>query len=149
VAAILDGPVITVHLENTLCVGVPSAGDTVGNFARGFTALLLCGPSFDHERLSDMREVEVIVEIGCGPDSSDLDSPVVRGRMLNEIRLLSVFEVALDIFTEPGLIPFDGEMIVGLTPDQIGGYRALSQEGIGSDVLAQDVDGFRGAEWPS
>jgi hypothetical protein len=30
---------------------------------------------------------------------------------------------------------------VGLAPDQVGGYRALGKKGIGSDVLAPDVDG--------
>jgi len=66
---------------------------------------------------------------------------VVRGCILNEIRLLSILEVEREVFEESGLISFDGEMIVGLAPDQIGGYPALGKKGIGSDVPAPDVDG--------
>jgi hypothetical protein len=88
-----------------------------------------------------MGKVEILVELGCDPDASDLDAPVVRGCMLNEIRLLSILEVEREVFEESGLISFDGEMVVGLAPDQIGGYRALGKKGIGSDVLAPDVDG--------
>jgi hypothetical protein len=94
VTAILNGPVAPVNGEDTLWIGLlcRSTGDAVGDFARAYTALFLCRVPFDDERLSDVGKVKVVVEFGCGPDLSDFDSSMVRGRILNEIRLLPILE---------------------------------------------------------
>jgi len=47
---------------------------------------------FDGEGLPDEGEVKVVVEFGGGPDLSDFDSSMVRGRRLNKIGLLAVLE---------------------------------------------------------
>lgn len=144
-AAILYAPVATVNLEHTLGVGLfrRSTGDAVSDFGRALAALLLYGLPFNHESLSYMGKVEVVVEFGGGPDLSDLYSPVVGRRILNEIRFLPVAEVEFDIFHESGLVSFGGEMILGLTVDEVVGYRALGEKGIGSDILALNVDSIK------
>ena len=94
VATVLDAPVASVDLENTRWVGFSwfSAGNAVGDFGRALTAFLLHGVPFDDERLSHVGEVEVVIEFGRSPDLSDLDPSVIRGRALNKIRFLPVFE---------------------------------------------------------
>ena len=53
-------------------------------------------------------------------------SAMIRRGVINEIWLLSVPEIELDVCKERGLVPFDGEVIVGLTfSDQIVGEVAL------------------------
>lgn len=95
VAAVLDGPVLAVNLENTLRVGLIGGftGDTVGDFKRTGATLLVSSVSLDDESLSDVREVEVVVEFGGGPDLSGFDASVIRGRMLNEMRFPPIPEV--------------------------------------------------------
>ena len=87
--AILNGPVTPVHLQDPLGVGLLgwAAGNPVGNFTRAEATLLLCRVPFDDERLPDVRKIKVVIEVGGGPDLAGFDSPMVRGRMLNEIRL--------------------------------------------------------------
>ena len=94
VTAILNGPVTTINIEDTLWVSLLRrwTGDAVSDFTRADAALLLYRVSFDEERLSDVRKVKVVIEFGGGPDLSDFDSSMVGGRILNEIRLLPVLE---------------------------------------------------------
>jgi hypothetical protein len=94
-AAILDGPVATINVKDTLWVSLlhRSTGDAVGDLTRANTTLFLCSVRLDEEGLSDVGKVKVIVDLGCGPDLSDFDSSMVGGgRMLNEIRLLAVLQ---------------------------------------------------------
>ncbi len=92
--AILNGPVAAINIEDTLWVSLlrRSTGDAVSDFTKADAALFLYRASFDEERLSDVGEVEVVIEFGVGPDLSDFDSSMVGGRILNEIRLLPVLE---------------------------------------------------------
>ena len=146
VAAILDAPMAAVNVENTLCVGLLrcSTGDAVGDFTGAFAVLFLYGLPLDDESLSDMRKVEVVVEFGCGPDFSSFDSPMVRGRIINEIGLLPVLEVQLDVFKESGLVSFDGEVIMRLTfLNQVVGYVALGQQSISGNILVLNIDGIK------
>ena len=93
-ATILDSPVATIDVEDMLwiCLLCRSAGDAVSDFTRAGAGLFLGSVPFDEERLSDMGEVKVAVNFGGGPDLSDFDSSMVRGRRLNEIGLLSILE---------------------------------------------------------
>ena len=125
--AVLDAPVATVDFEQTLRPGFVrrSARDAIGDLARAFAALLLHGVPFNNESLTHMGKVEVAVEFGGGPYLPDFDAPVIRGIILDEIRFLPVFEGEGDVLKERGLIPFNGEVVMGLTFDQIVGYGAL------------------------
>jgi hypothetical protein len=98
---------------------------------------------FDHERLPHVGKVEIAVEFGCRPDLPNLDAPVIRGIIRDEVRSPSVFEEELDILMERWLILLDGKVVVGFTVDEVVGYRALGEKGIGSDVLALNSDSIK------
>ena len=89
VTAIFNGPVAPIHLEDALGIGLlgRSTGDAVSHFARALAILFVYELSFDDERLSDVGEIKVAVELGGGPDLSGFDSSMVRGRSLSEIWL--------------------------------------------------------------
>ena len=88
-----------------------------------------------------MGKVEVPVQCGRRPDLPQLDAPVIRGIIHDEVRFPSVFEEELDVLVERSLVPLDGEVVVGLAPDEVVGYRALGEKGIGGNILALDFDG--------
>ena len=92
--AILNGPVAPVHLQDPLGVGLlrRSAGNAVGDFTRADPRLFLGRVPFDDEGLSDVGKVQVAIELGGRPDLAGFDSPMVRGRILNEIGLLPILE---------------------------------------------------------
>jgi hypothetical protein len=91
-----------------------------------------------------VREVDIVIEFGCGPYFSGFDPPMFRRCKINEIWFLAVLEVELDVLKECGLVLFNGEVIVCLTLlNQVVGDMALGQEGIGGDILALDIDGIK------
>ena len=146
VTAILDGPVTSVDREDTLGIGLlrRSTGDAVGDFRRDFAAFFVYGLPVNHEGLSDVGKVEVVIQFGCGPNLSGVDSSMVERRMINEIRFLPLFEVQGDIFEKSGLVSLDREMVMSLTlRDQIAGELALGQQGIGGNILALNIDGIK------
>jgi len=91
---ILNTPMATVDLENALWVGLlrGSTGDAISDFTRGLATLFVGEAPLDGERLSDMGEVEIVVEFGGGPDFSDFDPSMIRGRILDEIGFLAILE---------------------------------------------------------
>ena len=54
----------------------------------------------------------------------------------------AIVEQQRDFLLQPGLVPFDGEMVMRLTFDQIARQLALRQQGIGADGLAGNVEGI-------
>ena len=97
--------------------------------------------TLDDEYLANVREVEVVVEFRSCPYLSGFDTSVIRRRILNELRLLTVPEIQLKISQNSCLVSFDGEMVVSLSlPDQILGQLALCQQGIGANILPLDID---------
>lgn len=114
--------------QDFLCVGIPgwATGDAIGNLTGAFSGFLIDAVTFDDESLSDVWKVQVVIELGGDPDFAGFDPAMIRGRMIDEIWLLSVPEVEFDICKEGGLVCFDGEMIVGVTLlDQVVGEFAL------------------------
>jgi hypothetical protein len=63
-----------------------STRDALSRFTRAFTTLFADELSFDGKGLSTGGEVQVVVQLGSGPDLSGFDSSMVRERMLNEVR---------------------------------------------------------------
>jgi hypothetical protein len=94
-AAIFDAPVTPVGFKDTLGVGLVwgATGNAVGKFTRLFPGLFFYGLPFDDEGLSDVGEVEVLVEFRAGPDLADFDPAMVRRRTLNEVGFKAVLEV--------------------------------------------------------
>jgi len=145
-ATVFDGPVAAVGGEHALRVSLFrwTAGDTIGDFTGVFIGLLICGLALDEKGLSDVRKAQIVVEFGCSPDFSDFYPAVIRRVALDKIRILPVLEIQCDVFKEPGLVVLDGEMVVSFTvPDQIHGDLALSQQSIGGDFLALNIDGVK------
>ena len=67
---------------------------------------------------------------------------MVGRRILDEMRLAALLEIELQRFENSRLVGFDGEMVMRLALlDQIGGQLALRQQGIGTDLLALDLEG--------
>jgi hypothetical protein len=147
VAAVLYSPVAAVGREHALGIGFlglsarHAKGDPLLVLERLPAALFVYGVPFDHEGLSHVGKVEIPVQCGCRPDLPGLDPPVIRGIVQDKVRLSSVLEEEPDILVERSLILLDGEVVVGLAPDDVLGDGALGEQGIGGDVLALDVDG--------
>ena len=88
-----------------------------------------------------MGEMQVGVEGTGGPDFLGLDPAGAERGGFHEIRGLAPLKVERDVLEELGLVAFDREVVMGLpVVDQIGGERALSQQGIGRDVLALNLE---------
>ena len=56
-------------------------------------AFFICGLPLDEKGLSDVREVQVAVEFGCGPDFADFDPAVIRWVAMDKIGVLAVFKI--------------------------------------------------------
>jgi hypothetical protein len=58
--------------------------------------------------------------------------------------LPALLEVELQGFEKSGLVAFDGEVVMRLAfLDPIGGEAALGEQGIGTDLLALNVEGIQ------
>jgi hypothetical protein len=54
---------------------------------------------------------------------------------------LAVLKIQGEVFEEPGLIAFDGEMVMSPPVfDQVASQSTLRQQGVGTDGLAFDAD---------
>ena len=88
------------------------------------------GLALDNKGLTEVREVQVAIECGGGPDFANFDSAVIRRVGHDKIRERAVVKKERDVFKETGLVVFDGEVVVGVTlPDQVIGDMPLGSEG--------------------
>ena len=117
VAAVLNAPVAPIDGKEFFCISLfwGSAGNNVGCIGGFLPALFVYEASFDEERLCDVGEVEVMVELGGGPDFTGFDAAMIRGIVSDEIGFLSILKVQLDVLKECCLIAFDDEVVMGLT----------------------------------
>ncbi|MGH8470238.1 MAG: hypothetical protein ACREX3_17600 [Gammaproteobacteria bacterium] len=104
-ATIFDGPIPAVDLKDPSGIGLFlwSAGDAVGDFTGVVLGLLLDRFPIDGEGLPEVRQVEVAVERGGGPDLPDLDSPC------SKTWFLRILEMDDDLLEEVGLVAVDGQ----------------------------------------
>ena len=141
----LYGPVSTIEGEQALrgCVVWGQAGDAVGGLAAALGGLDLDGLAPYGEDLSDTGEVEVVVECAGDPDGAALAAPVLGlGALVGEVRWAlgdEFVEGESDIVEHVRLVALDGEQVVGAAPEEIGGQRALGEQGIGGDGAPCDV----------
>ena len=91
-AAVFDTPVATVGSQQPLRVGLfrGATGNAIGDFTGVFTGFFLCGLTLDDKGLFEVREVQIVVEFGGGPDFADFDSAVIRCVGQDKIGALSV-----------------------------------------------------------
>ena len=90
----LDLPVAAVEFEQAPGVGGVGrvGGDAEGVFDGGLAGLLGGGGALDEEGLADVREGQVAVEAGGGPDGAAFEAPVFEGGGLAEVGLAAVPE---------------------------------------------------------
>lgn len=86
--------------------------------------------TLDQEHLTDAGKVEVRIERRTAPNAPRLNATVFGRRELDEIKGSTLLEQQGNIAFQRGLIAFDGEVIVRLLCDQIGGQHALGQQRI-------------------
>jgi hypothetical protein len=69
-AAVFDAPVTTVDGKYTFGVGLlgSSTGYAIGEFTGVFAGFFINGLPLYEESLSEVGEIEIVVEFGCGPD---------------------------------------------------------------------------------
>ena len=121
-----------------------ATGEAIGDVQRIFTRLFLDHLPLDEEGLAHVREVEIVVEFGGGPDFAGFQAAVIGRRLFDEMRLAPVLEVELQVCQQSGLIAFDGERVMRLALlDQIFGEFTLREQGVGGDVLAGNGDGLQ------
>src|ERR1035437_9782455 len=77
----LDGPMAAIGGEHAFGIGLfgRPAGDADHRFERGFSVFFANYLALDHEDLSHMREVEVVVERRAAPDAAGFN-PALIGR---------------------------------------------------------------------
>ncbi|MDP2433825.1 MAG: hypothetical protein Q8O33_17635, partial [Pseudomonadota bacterium] len=83
--------------------------------------------------LSDVREVEIVVESRTAPDTPDFDA-TMPDVGFGEISRLAIREQECDVPFEGRLIALGGEMIVGPLFDEKRRQPSLGVQGIGRDV---------------
>lgn len=68
---------------------------------------------------------------------------MLKGGTDHEVRFPAILEIQANVLKELGLVAFDGEVVMCLPVlDQIAGETPLSQQRIGGDILALDIDGL-------
>ena len=140
----LDSPVTAVEGEQTLRRSFlgRTTGDAEGDFPGFLSGFLAASLAFDQKDLSDLREVEVVIECRTTPDSSGFDSSVIRRRDLDKVGGFPVLEGERDIALQRWLIAFDREVIMRSGRDDKVGNTLLGQEGVGGDIFPGDIDRF-------
>ena len=117
-----------------------AAGDAEGVFDGGLAGLLGGGGALDEEGLADVREGQVAVEAGGGPDGAAFDAPVFEGGGLAEVGLAAVLEEHPEVVEEGGLVALGGEHEVGAAGVEEVGELALGEQGVGGEGAAAEVE---------
>ena len=91
--------------------------------------------------MSDAGEVDVVIEGGGGPDGALLDASVCEGGRLLEVGCACCLggELEGDIEQQCRLVVLDGEEVMGVAFEEVGGESALGQQCIGGEGLGGDV----------
>ena len=85
--------------------------DGLGGELSGF---LVDAIPLDGKNLSDMRKVQIPIELRGSPDGAGFNATMVWRLDMNEIGFCWLVEKQPDIFQESLLVAFDGEQIVGI-----------------------------------
>jgi len=93
-AAIFNAPMLTIRLEDFFGISCfrLAAGYTVNDFVRAFTGFLFNGFPFNHESLSDMGEIQVIVKRRGCPYFAGFNTSVIRWSIVDIVRFLPTLE---------------------------------------------------------
>jgi len=93
--AVFDAPMAAVGGKHVLRAGLlgSSAGNAIGDFTRASSGFFICRLPLDQKGLSDVRKVQIAVELGCGPDFADFNPAVIRRVATDKIRVLPVSKI--------------------------------------------------------
>lgn len=116
-AAVFDAPVAAISSQNLLRIGLLRRviGNAIGGFGGRLAGFFCDAVSFNHKSLTNVREIQIVVEVGGSPYFAGFNPAMVRRSNVNEIRFLPIREEELDVFKECRLVSFDGKVIVRLT----------------------------------
>lgn len=104
-------------------------------FIEGFT--------LDQKDLTDMGEVEVRIERRTAPHAPRFNASVIGRCDLDKVGGAALLGQPRDIAMQRRLVALGGEVIRGLSFDDIGCQCALGQQGIARDILAGEVTVFQ------
>ena len=94
-----------------------TTGEAERDFTRGLAGFLQDHLALDEKDLSDVREVEISVELRAVPNAPRFDA-AMSDAGFGEIRCLAISEQKRDNLFELRLIPLGGEMVVSPFPDE-------------------------------
>jgi len=99
------------------------------------------GYTFNFEGLSDMREIQKVIELCGDPDFSGFFATMIGLVLACKVGLPGdIFKKRGDFFKQLLLIVLGGEMVMRASLPYISGQFALGQQGIGSDGFAFDIE---------
>lgn len=140
-----DAPVAPIDFQNPFWIGLIGcpAGNAIGDILGVLAVFLVREFALDDKRLRDVRKVQIALEFGCGPDFSDLDSPMLTSVVIDVIRLLAVLEVKLDVLENAGLLFLNRKMVMPMSRNDVFPDFHLGQHDVPGDVLSLNIDGFQ------
>jgi len=107
-----------------------------------FTSLFVYRFSFYDKGLFYMWKAKIIIKIGCCPNFTGFDSPMLNRRMFNKIWFFSILEVKSDIFEECRLVCFNCKMVMSIACfNYVVSNITLGYQGISSNYFAFNIDG--------
>jgi len=119
------------------------AGYSVSNVLCFFSCLFVGCLSLHHEGLANTWKIQMLIQIGCDPDFSGREAPMIAVSCFMICLACDVFKIKRDVFKQVFLIALSREVIVCLSDEQVIGKINLSQESVGRYGFALDVDGMQ------
>ena len=87
--------------------------NAIDAFSTNFFCFFVDDVSFDHKGLADIGEDEVVIQFGCHPNLSRLNTSMLPTRCVHEVGLCgSMLEIQGEVVEQFWLIPFDREGVV-------------------------------------
>lgn len=114
-------------------------GEAVDGVGRTLTGFFLDDVALNDEGVANARELEVVVEAGGGPDRALFVAAMGQGGRLTKVGMTVTIEDQAAIRQQGRLVVFDDDDVVSTMVKEVGGERALGQQGVGGDGLAGDV----------
>ncbi len=93
-ATVFDSPVAAVGGKYALRISLfrRSAGNAIGDFTGILTGFLICGLALYEKGLSNVREVQIVVEFGSDPNFAGFDPAVIRWLAMDKIGVLPILK---------------------------------------------------------
>ena len=106
-----------------------AAGDAQSNLTGGFAGFFLDVLSLDQIYLSDVWEIEIVVEFRTAPDGSGFNA-AMPDLGFAEVSRLTFGEEEIDVAFERRLVAFHRKMVVGILSDEKLGWLVIDPKGV-------------------